>query len=133
MQGAAENPENTSSHEHPQSSNPPALALRPTRIPETKSLDDALQYWERGSPEKGLTIPLKDWSQLFKSSEYSSEAVKLGNIRFVCEEFQTRFKGDYDTFEAKFPGLRGKFTLLMKAVRAQRKLRGETKSRARRK
>lgn len=90
-------------------------------------------YWEHGSPEKGLNVPLKDWSTLFKSSEYASEAVKLGNIRFVCEEFQRHCGANYNTFEAKFPGLRKKFTMLMKAVRVQRKLRGDAKSRTSRK
>ncbi|KAJ7655921.1 hypothetical protein B0H17DRAFT_1146313 [Mycena rosella] len=105
----------------------------PSRIPETKTLDDALEYWEYGSPQKGLNVPLKNWSSLFKSAEYASEAVKHGNVWFVCEEFQVRFGGDHASFEAKFPGLRGKFTMLMKAVWAERKLRGETKSRSRRK
>ncbi|KAJ7814042.1 hypothetical protein B0H13DRAFT_1925036 [Mycena leptocephala] len=108
---------------------PPPYTPQPSRIPETNSLDDALAYWEHGSPAKGLDVPLKNWSTLFKSSEYASEAVKLGNIRFVCEEFQGRCGGDYTTFEERYPGMRGKFTILMKAVRVQRKLRGETRSR----
>ncbi|KAJ7087564.1 hypothetical protein B0H15DRAFT_982779 [Mycena belliarum] len=112
---------------------PSPLPLGPSRIPETKSLDDALEYWEHGSPQKGLNIPLKNWSTQFKSAEYASEAVKLGNIRFVCEEFQVRFGGDHVAFEAKFPGMRNKFTMLMKAIRVERKLRGETKSRRTRK
>ncbi|KAJ7128266.1 hypothetical protein C8R46DRAFT_1237037 [Mycena filopes] len=106
---------------------------RPTRIPETNTLDDALRYWDHGCPAKGLTIPLKDWSEQFKSAEYAKEAVKLGNIRFVCDEFRVHCGGDFVAFEAKYPGLRKKFTMLMKAVRAERKLRGETKSRTRRK
>ncbi|KAJ7456105.1 hypothetical protein FB451DRAFT_1564714 [Mycena latifolia] len=113
---------------------PPSLpGLGPARIPETKTLDDALQYWERGSPQKGLNVPLKDWSTLFRSTEYASEAVKLGNIRFVCEEFLVQCGGDHERFETKFPGLRKRFTMLMKAVRAERKIRGDTKSRSRRK
>ncbi|KAJ7143011.1 hypothetical protein C8R44DRAFT_726298 [Mycena epipterygia] len=107
----------------------PSQVLRPSRIPETKSLDDALLYWEHGSPEKGLIVPLKDWTMRFKSSEYATEAVKFGNIRFVCEEFRVRCGGDHGAFEAKFPGLRNRFTMLMKAVRAERKIRGDTKSR----
>lgn len=86
-----------------------------------------------GSPRKGLDVPLKNWSALFKSTEYASEAVKLGNIRFVCEEFEVQCGGNHERFEAKFPGLRAKFTMLMKAVRAERKLRGESKSRESRK
>jgi hypothetical protein len=71
-------------------------------------------YWEHGSPQKGLDIPLKDWSTLFKSADYASEAVKLGNIRFVCEEFQVQCTENFDTLETKYPGLRGKFTMLMR-------------------
>lgn len=106
---------------------------QPTRIPETNTLDDALRYWEHGCPEKGLDIPLKKWSEQFKPSDYAKEAVKLGNIRFVCEEFHQHCGADFIAFEAKYPGLRKKFTMLMKAVRAQRKIRGDTKSRNRRK
>lgn len=105
----------------------------PSRIPETKTLDDALEYWEHGSPDKGLNIALKNWSDIFKPSEYKSEAVKLGNIRFVCDEFNIHCGGNYGRFGMKFPGLRNKFTVLMKAVRAERKMRGETKSRSSRK
>ncbi|KAJ7127320.1 hypothetical protein C8R43DRAFT_1134814 [Mycena crocata] len=116
---------------------PPAPIIpqspRPSRIPETNSLDDALEYWENGAPSKGLDIPLKNWSTHFKSSEYATEAVKLGNIRFVCEEFLIHCGGNYETFEERFPGLRMKFTMLMKAVRGARKLRGDTKSRKSRK
>ncbi|KAJ6506544.1 hypothetical protein C8R45DRAFT_922728 [Mycena sanguinolenta] len=82
----------------------PEYVPRPSRIPETNTLDDALAYWERGEPEKGLDVPLKDWASL-----------------------------DFTAFEAKFPGLREKFTMLMKAARVARKLRGDTKSRNRRK
>ncbi|KAJ7907750.1 hypothetical protein B0H13DRAFT_1879293 [Mycena leptocephala] len=120
------------SSNHPVSP-PPTYIPRPSRIPETKSLDDALAFWEHGSPQNGLDVPLKNWPTVFKSLEYASEAVKLGNIRFVCEEFQVHYGGDSTRFEAKFPGLREKFTMLMKAVRAERKLRGDTKSRNRRK
>ncbi|KAJ7121155.1 hypothetical protein C8R44DRAFT_736834 [Mycena epipterygia] len=82
-----------------------------------------------GSPEKGLIVPLKDWTMWFKSSEYAMEVVKFGNIRFVCEEFRVQCDGDHGEFEAKFPGLCSRFTMLMKAVRAERKIRGDTKSR----
>ncbi|KAJ7146653.1 hypothetical protein C8R44DRAFT_864392 [Mycena epipterygia] len=107
----------------------PSEAPRPSRIPETKTLDDALLYWEHGSPQKGLLVPLKDWTTHFKPSEYATEAVKFGNIRFVCEEFRVRCVGDHGAFEAKFPGLQDRFTMLMKAVRAERKMRGDTNSR----
>ncbi|KAF8147030.1 hypothetical protein K438DRAFT_1989996 [Mycena galopus ATCC 62051] len=82
----------------------PSPTPRPSRIPQTNSLDDALAYWERGSPEKGLALPLKEWPTLFKPAEYASEAVKFGNIRFVCEEFLVRHGGDHAKFEEKFPG-----------------------------
>ncbi|KAJ7832509.1 hypothetical protein B0H13DRAFT_2370907 [Mycena leptocephala] len=94
---------------------PPAYIPRPSRIPEVNTLHDALMDWELGSPQRGLDVPLKDWPTLFRSSEYASEAVKLGNIRFVCEEFKVQCGEDHTTFETNFPGLRGKFTMLMKA------------------
>ncbi|KAF7334010.1 hypothetical protein MVEN_02306200 [Mycena venus] len=103
---------------------PSPYVPQPSRIPETKTLDDALTYWEHGAPQKGLDVPLKEWATLFKSSEYASEAVKLGNIRFGCEEFRVHCNGDFAAFEEKFPGMQRKFTMLMKAVRAERKLRG---------
>ncbi|KAK6969226.1 hypothetical protein R3P38DRAFT_3337142 [Favolaschia claudopus] len=108
------------------SENPPISSSSPltSRIPSTKSLDDALTYWNHGAPSK-------DWLTLFKASDYSSEGVKFGNIRFVCEEFYTHCNGDFTLFELEFPGLRQRFTLLMKAVREKRKIRGDTKSRKR--
>ncbi|KAJ7227574.1 hypothetical protein C8J57DRAFT_1535024 [Mycena rebaudengoi] len=105
----------------------------PSRIPETNSLADALYYWQHGAPEKGLVIPLNHWSALFNSSQYSTEAVKLGNIRFVCEEFLIQCEGNEQLFEERYPGLKNKFTKLMKAVRVARKARGEAKTRQSRK
>ena len=105
---------------------------RPSRIPETNTLDDALQYWESGAPEKGLLLPLKSW-YAFHSSEYASEAVKLGNIRFVREEFVVHCKEDWDLFESRYPGLRSHYTKLLKAVRHARQQRGEAKCRRSRK
>ncbi|KAK6966970.1 hypothetical protein R3P38DRAFT_2589936 [Favolaschia claudopus] len=125
------NPPISSSSPPSPASSPKPYVPRPSRIPSTKSLDDALTYWNHGAPGKGLDIPLKDWLTLFKPSDYSSEGVKFGNIRFVCEEFYTHCNGDFTLFELEFPGLRQRFTLLMKAVREKRKIRGDTKSRKR--
>jgi hypothetical protein len=105
---------------------------RPSRIPETNSLDDVLQYWESGAPEKGLLLPLKLWYR-FNPAEYASEAVKLGNIRFVREEFTVRCKEDWELFEICYPGLRHQYTKLLKAVRRARQERGEAKCRRSRK
>ena len=101
----------------------------PSRIPECRSLDDALRYWNDGAPEKGLITALKLWPDLYSSSEYASEAVKFGNIRFVTEEFTKHCDGSWPLFEELFPGLRHKYTRLLKAVRVARKRRGEAKSR----
>ncbi|KAF7327172.1 hypothetical protein MKEN_00294300 [Mycena kentingensis (nom. inval.)] len=91
----------------PQPHPAPPPKPRPGRIPTTRSLDDALRFWEAGSPQNGLDTPLKDWDSLFSPAEYAAEAVKLGNIRSVCNEFRVEYGGDYDRFEAAFPGLRG--------------------------
>ncbi|KAJ7751358.1 hypothetical protein B0H16DRAFT_1460271 [Mycena metata] len=106
----------------PRAQSPPApvqYTPQPARIPETNTLDDALQYWEHGCPQKGPNVPLKEWAQRFKSSDYAKEAVKLGNIRFVCEEFTTHCGADFIAFEAKYPGLRKKFTMLMSPGRKE--------------
>ncbi|KAJ7221991.1 hypothetical protein C8J57DRAFT_1253744 [Mycena rebaudengoi] len=131
----ARQPEQSSRHSTPASSElgnstlgPPEITS-PSCIPQTKTLDDALDYWQHGAPEKGLTVPLSEWSQRFKSSQYASEAVKLGNIRFVCEEYLIQCGSDNNKFDNMYPGLRKKFTKLMMAVRTARKLRGETKAR----
>ena len=104
-------------------------ASGPSRIPECRSLDDALRYWNDGAPEKGLITALKLWPDLYSSSAYASEAVKFGNIRFVTEEFSKHCDGSWPVFEELFPGLRYKYTRLLKAVRVARKRRGEAKSR----
>jgi hypothetical protein len=104
---------------------------RPSRIPRTTSLDDVLEYWENGAPDKGLVVPLQQWADLFSPSEYETEAVKLSNIRFIWEEFTVECQGDFDNFESKFPGMRHQYTKLLRAVREARKRRGEAKSRNR--
>ncbi|KAK7016515.1 hypothetical protein R3P38DRAFT_2785719 [Favolaschia claudopus] len=129
---ASDNPPTSSLSPLSPASSPEPYVPRPSRILSTKSLDDALTYWNHGAPGKGLDVPLKDWLTLFKPLDYSSEGVKFGNIRFVCEEFYTHCNGDFTLFELEFPGLRQRFTLLMKAVREKRKTRGDTKSRKRR-
>ena len=90
----------------------PDVALKPSRIPETNSLDDAICYWTRGSPEKGLMVPLSQWGGRFRPAEYSSEHVKLSNIRFVYNEFAQQCGGDFGVFEQQYPGLCYKFTKL---------------------
>ncbi|KAJ7255778.1 hypothetical protein C8J57DRAFT_1236199 [Mycena rebaudengoi] len=98
----------------------------PSHIPETNSLADALHYWQHGAPEKDLVVPLNQWSTFFKSSEYSTEAVKLGNIRFVCEEFLIQCEGNEQLFEERYPRLQNKFTKLMKAIRvASHSIKGD--------
>lgn len=103
----------------------------PSRIPKTTSLDDVVTYWESGAPDKGLMVPLKLWSKVFKPLEYQSEAVKLSNIRYIWEEFTIHCNSDYDLFESRFPGLRNQYTKLRLAVLDARKARGEAKSRDR--
>src|ERR1700678_3687412 len=100
----------------------------PSRIPECRSLDDALRYWNDGAPEKGLITALKLWPDIYSSSAYASEAVKFGNIRFVTQEFTKHCDGSWLVFEELYPGLRHKYTRLLKAVRVARKRRGEAKS-----
>lgn len=105
--------------------------LRPTRIPTCNSLDDAIMYWEEGDKERGLIVPLQSWVAVWPASEYRSEAAKFGNIRQVYEEYKFKCKGDMDLFESRYPGLRFRFTLLLKAVRAARITRKEAKGRNR--
>jgi hypothetical protein len=90
-----------------------------------------LAYWENGAPDKGLVVPLKQWADLFDPSDYQTEAVKLSNIRFIWEEFAIECQGNFDLFEAKFPGMQHQYTKLLKAVREARKERGDAKSRNR--
>ncbi|KAG5633349.1 hypothetical protein H0H81_008526, partial [Sphagnurus paluster] len=108
--------------------------VRRPRIPMTTSLDDVLRYWENGEPEKDLTVPLKLWTSTYGSDEYDQgEAVKLGQIQSIRDEFVIHCGSDYSRFEERYPGLRGQYTKLLKAVRCARQERGEAKSRRRRK
>lgn len=79
----------------------------------------------------GLVVPLMRWMELFRPADYSQEATKLGNIKFVYEEFVVHCKEDQDLFEVKFPGLRNQYTKLFKAVRVARLSRGEVMLRRR--
>jgi hypothetical protein len=110
----------------------PLISLGPPRIPETRSLDDALRYWEEGDEGKGLIVPLNRWCIGYQPSAYRSQAQKLSMIGIVCDEFNGHCKGDWELFEQTYPGLRYKYTKLVKAVRDARIMRGETKQRHRR-
>lgn len=103
----------------------------PGRIPTTHSLDDALRYWDLGDPARGLNVPLKKWSATYAPEQYRSEAQKLSMIEKVRDEFVVHCGGDMARFNERFPGLRGKYTNLLLAVRAARKERGDTRSRNR--
>lgn len=94
-------------------------------------MDDALLYWNDGAPSKGLMVPLKDWSKLFKRSDYSTEQQKHSNIKYVAEEFMGHCKGDWDLFEISYPGLRYQYSKLLKEIRKARIARGTAKPRIR--
>jgi hypothetical protein len=79
--------------------------------------------------EKGLEIPLREWSLVYSPSQYRSEAQKLSMIGIVWAEFVEHCSQDWDTFEQQYPGLCHKYTKLIKAVRAARMARGEVKPR----
>ncbi|KII85744.1 hypothetical protein PLICRDRAFT_178074 [Plicaturopsis crispa FD-325 SS-3] len=113
-------------HRH---SSPTPPEPRVPRIPTTKSLDDALRYWNFGDADKGLTVPLKSWPATFTPADYVSEAQKFSMIKAVCEEFEVRCQSDFTVFEKEYPGLRRSYTKLVKAVREARKRRGDTKGR----
>jgi hypothetical protein len=102
---------------------------RVPRIPKTTSLDDALQYWEKGDVSLGLTTPLKMWSDIYQPSEYRSEAQKLSMIHIVRDEFVKHCNGNWEVFEQHYPGLRHEYTKLIKAVRNARIARGDLKPR----
>lgn len=51
-------------------------------------------------------------------------------IEKVYEEFNVHCNHNIKEFEEKFPGLRGKYTKLVAAVREARVSRGDTKRRA---
>jgi len=104
---------------------------RPPCIPKTTSLDDAIKYWEKGDEAKGLDLPLKVWIYAYRPSEYRMEAQKLSMINIVRTEFVERCNRDWTIFEQQYPGLRYQYTKLVKAVRAARITRGETKPRQR--
>jgi hypothetical protein len=88
-----------------------------------------IQYWETGDTEKGLQMPLKAWIFAFEPSEYRREAQKLSMISIVYEEFVHHCGRDWDVFEEKYPKLRYRYTLLIKAIRAARIARGDAKAR----
>jgi hypothetical protein len=64
---------------------------------------------------------------MFDPAEYISEAVKLSNIWSVQDKFTIQCKGDWELFESHFPGLRYKYTKLLKAVHCARQEWGEAK------
>lgn len=94
------------------------------RIPDTRSLNDCLRFWETGDTSKGLLVPLKDWPSRFKPSSYRREAAKWGKVEKVVKEFRD-CSSDHDQFEARYPGLSCSYTKLLKAIDAERECRGE--------
>jgi hypothetical protein len=95
-------------------------------------MDDVLKYWEQGDSDKGLTVPLKSWSLLYKPQEYRSEGQKLSMARILYDEFTVHCRRDWGVFEQKYPDLRHSYTKLIKAVREARVLRGDARTRQKR-
>jgi len=109
------------------SSQPLPTMMDPSKfqIPDTRSLDDCLRYWNIGDEYKGIPLPLRDWPAKFKPSAYRSEAVKWGKIAKVVEEFQDFCDSDHQVFESRFPGLSSRYTKLVKAINSEREKRDD--------
>lgn len=115
----------------------PLLAPRwphqgPPRIPEAHSLDDVIQYWEEGAPDKGLVVPLANWCVQYNPKEYRSEAQKYSMMGILYDEFTMHCGSDWDTFKGHYPDLHFSYTKLIAAVWVARIARGDAKSRKRR-
>jgi len=106
---------------------PHRTSLDPSRlrIPDTRSLDDCIRYWDLGDEHRGLPLPLKDWPKTFKPSTYRSEAVKWGKIQKVVHEFREVCDSDRDVFESHYPGLSCHYAKLCKAINVERRVRGD--------
>jgi hypothetical protein len=90
-----------------------------------------IQYWENGAPERGLATPLKEWANIYSSSDYRSEGTKLSNIKHVYNEWAVEYEKDDTAFDHAYAGLRGQYTKLRKAILEACKLRNTAKSRCR--
>lgn len=103
----------------------------PGRIPKCDSLDQAIKYWEKGSDAAAIR-PLKDWEMLYPDRKMwgHTEVIKYTNVKSVVTEFEGECNGDRNVFEARYPGLSGKYTELYKAIRNAKIARGETKARS---
>jgi hypothetical protein len=110
---------------------PPSSLLNPSRlrIPDTRTLDDCIRYWDLGDERRGLPLPLKDWPKTFKPSTYRSEAVKWGKIQKVMHEFHDVCASNRGVFESHYPGLSSQYAKLCKAVNIKRQERGELSER----
>ncbi len=100
------------------------------RIPKTSTMDDVIKYWTKGHPSRGLLGPLRDWPKEFERKAWASEAVKYSQIKILYEEYM-RFGGSREAFDTEYPDLWNRYTVLLKAVRAARERRGDTKPRRR--
>lgn len=100
------------------------------RIPTTSSLDDVIRLWEAGDHARGVSVPLSQWREMFSPTDFRQEAQKFSMIEKVYEEFNIHCNHNFEEFEERFPGLRGKYTKLVAAVREARVARGDTKRRA---
>lgn len=103
------------------------------RIPDTRTLDDCIRFWNFGDEGRGLRLCLKDWPSAFDKRSYRSEAVKWGRIQRVVDEFEKHCRGDRAVFDSQYPGLSGRYTKLVEAVDAARERRGELTRRPKRK
>jgi hypothetical protein len=77
-----------------------------------------------GDKTKGLLLPLKEWPVRFKPSSYRTESAKWGKIKKVIIEYSA-CGSDRQHFEARYPGLSGKFTKLLTAINVQREESGQ--------
>ncbi|KAI0060282.1 hypothetical protein BV25DRAFT_1917898 [Artomyces pyxidatus] len=100
------------------------------RIPVTHTLNDVIEFWERGSPIHNLT-PLMDWKSKFNKKQYSAEAVKYSNISSVYAEYKVKYSGSREKFDAAYPGLASRYKDLMLKIREAKIARGDAMGRKR--
>lgn len=58
-------------------------------VPRIYFWKQAIEQWEKGEPDRGLTVPMRDWPVEWRNSQKTSTVYKLYLTRkFIAEEFE---------------------------------------------
>ncbi|KIM35710.1 hypothetical protein M413DRAFT_55263, partial [Hebeloma cylindrosporum] len=91
-----------------------------------------VDHWKNGDPERGLTVPLKEWpDEWLRGPNRRLVASKYNQRARIAQEFLTQYDGDEVKFLAAYPEAEEGHTRLLTAIQVARKAQGDFAPRVR--